>query len=60
MADTPNLQNRIHILVCSFQAINEAFVLQAVSACKTNTTQNQPHQISNTQWTENKTTDVVI
>ena len=30
------------------------------SACKTNTTQNQPHQISNTQRTENKTTDVVI
>ena len=29
-------------------------------ACKTNTTQNQPHQISNTQRTENKTTDVVI
>ena len=26
----------------------------------TNTTQNQPHQISNTQRTENKTTDVVI
>ena len=25
-----------------------------------NTTQNQPHQISNTQRTENKTTDVVI
>ena len=35
------------------------FVLQA-SACKTNTTRNQPHQISNTQRTENKTTDVVI
>ena len=35
------------------------FVLQA-SACKTNTTQNHPHQISNTQRTENKTTDVVI
>ena len=34
-------------------------VLQA-SACNTNTTQNQPHQISNTQRTENKTTDVVI
>ena len=33
------------------------FVLQA-SACKTNTTQNQLHQISNTQRTENKTTDV--
>ena len=30
------------------------------SACKTNTTQNQPHQISNTQRTENKTVDVVI
>jgi hypothetical protein len=30
------------------------------SASKTNTTQNQPHQISNTQRTENKTTDVVI
>ena len=29
-------------------------------ACKTSTTQNQPHQISNTQRTENKTTDVVI
>ena len=38
-------------------------VLQAeaqASACKTNTTQNQPHQISNTQRTENKTTNVVI
>ena len=34
-------------------------VLQA-EACKTSTTQNQPHQISNTQRTENKTTDVVI
>jgi len=30
------------------------------SACKMNTTQNQPHQISNTQRTENKTTAVVI
>ena len=37
------------------------FVLQPeASACKTNTTQNQPHQSSNTQGTENKTTDVVI
>ena len=35
------------------------FVLQA-EACKTNTTQNQPHQISKTQRTENKTTNVVI
>ena len=30
------------------------------SACNTDTTQTQPHQISNTQRTENKTTDVVI
>ena len=30
------------------------------SACKTSTTQQEPHQISNTQRTENKTTDVVI
>jgi hypothetical protein len=30
------------------------------AAYKTNTTQNQPHQISNTQRTANKTTDVVI
>ena len=30
------------------------------SACNTDTTQNQPHQISNTQWTDNTTTDVVI
>ena len=34
-------------------------VLQA-EACKTSTTQHQPHQISNTQRTQNKTTDVVI
>ena len=39
--------------------IRTLFVLQA-SACKTNTTKNRPHQISNTQRTENKTTDVVI
>ena len=36
------------------------FVLQAASACKTNTTKYQPQQNSNTQRTENKTTDVVI
>jgi len=34
-------------------------VLQA-EACNTGTTQTQPHQISNTQRTENKTTDVII
>jgi hypothetical protein len=36
-----------------------ASVLQA-AACNTDTTQTQPHQISNTQRTENKRTDVVI
>ena len=30
------------------------------STCNTSTTQTQPHQISNTQRTENKMTDVVI
>ena len=34
-------------------------VLQA-EACNTGTTETQPHQVSNTQRTENKTTDVVI
>ena len=34
-------------------------VLQA-SACNTDTTQTQPHQISNTQRNKNKTTNVVI
>ena len=31
-----------------------------VTGCNTDTTQTQPHQISNTQRPENKTTDVVI
>ena len=36
-------------------------VLQAeASACNTDTTQTQPHQISNTQRTKNNTTNVVI
>jgi len=34
-------------------------MLQA-SACNMDTTQSQAHQISNTQQTENKMTDVVI
>ena len=41
------------------QQIRIVPVLQA-EACNTGTTQNQPHQRSNTQRTENKTTDVVI
>ena len=40
-------------------AVELVSVLQA-SACNTDTTQTQPHQISNTQRTENKTTDLVI
>ena len=34
--------------------------MSLASACKTSTTQNHSHQISNTQRTEKKTTDVVI
>ena len=43
---------------CSWVSV--VSVLQAASACNTSTTQNQPHQISNAQGNENKTTDVVI
>ena len=51
VAKLPHRSSCSRFVVCwSFQA----------SACKTNTTQNQPHQSSNTQRTENKTTDVVI
>jgi len=46
----------MEILCCWVWVVS---VLQA-SACNTDTTQTQPHQISNTQRTENKTTDVVI
>jgi len=35
-------------------------VLEIWCGCNTDTTQTQPHQISNTKRTENKTTDVVI
>ena len=35
-------------------------VLEAEAACNTGTTQTQPHQISNTHRTQNKTTNVVI
>ena len=49
-------------MVFVLQAEGWSFSLQKAeaSACKTNTTKYQPHQISNTQRTENKTTDVVI
>ena len=40
-------------------SLSAVSVLQA-EACNTDTTPTQPHQISNTQRTENKTTDVVI
>jgi len=36
------------------------YFFSCASACNTDTTQTQPHQISNTQQTENTTTDVVI
>ena len=59
------LNYHIGRLVLSSLCVGD-FVLQAeaqhrcASACKTSTTRNQPHQISNTQRTEKKTTDVVI
>jgi len=40
--------------------LNGVRVAGCASACNTGTTKSQPHQISNTQRTENKTTDVVI
>ena len=54
------LNYHIGRLVLSSLCGGVVFILQAESACKTNTTQNQPHQVSNTQRTESKMTDVVI
>ena len=48
------------VKVLCYKSEGRWFYPSFASACKTNTTQNQPHQISNTQRTENKTTDVVI
>jgi len=39
---------------------SECLTITMAEACNTDTTQTQPHQISSTQRTENKTTDVVI
>ena len=47
----------ISVILCLLVLV--VFVLQA-EACNTDTTPTQPHQIFNTQRTENKTTDVVI
>ena len=49
----------ITTLVVLFFVVWVVSVLQA-SACNTDTTQTQLHQISNTQLNKNKTTDVVI
>ena len=40
--------------------ITMSVILFSASACNTDTTQTQPHQISNIQRTENKMTDMVI
>jgi len=48
------------INISIIRSLRVVSVLQAASACNTDTTQTQPHKISNTQRTENKTTDVVI
>ena len=49
-------------VVCWRFGAAEVWVVSVLlaSACNTDTTQTQPHQISNTHRTENKTTDVVI
>ena len=47
-----------HVSDINISIIRSLLVLQA-EACKKSTTQNQPHQIPNTQRTENRT-DVVI
>ena len=60
--ELPHLSSCSHFVLCwSFccGSYLVVFVLQT-EACKTNTTKYQPHQISNTQRTENKTTDMVI
>ena len=54
-----------HQSSCSQFAVCWSFGVAGFEYCpccrlNTGTTQNQPHQISNTQRTENKTTDVVI
>ena len=53
------LNYHIRRFVLSLLCVGDLVRLQA-EACNTDTTQTQPHQISNTQRTENKTTDVVI
>ena len=55
----PQIENMAH---APYSLDNQGYkhTHSCASACKTSTTQNQSHQISNTQRTENKTTDVVI
>jgi hypothetical protein len=55
---TSYVLNMFRTLIYHHQEL--ATVLLQASACKTNTTQHQPHQISNTQRTKNKTTDMLI
>ena len=49
-----------HVSDINISIIRRLRMCCCASACKTGSTQNQAHQISNTQRTENKTTDVVI
>ena len=53
---TPAFSVVLSFLKPPFSGIKTLFT----EACNTGSTQTQPHQISNTQRTENKTTDVVI
>jgi len=49
-----------HILCTQHVSDTNISITSCASACNTDTIQSQPHQISNTQRTENKMTDVVI
>jgi hypothetical protein len=49
-----------HVSDINISIIRSLRLCCRLEACNTGTTQTQPHQISNTQRTENKTTDVAI
>jgi len=48
------------INIIHHQELATVLCTSCASACNSDTTQTQPHQISNTQRTVNNTTDVVI
>jgi len=49
-----------HVSDINISIIRSLQAEACASACNTDTTQTQPHKISNTRRTENETTDVVV